>query len=180
MSEIILITGGSRSGKSRYAVKMGESLPGSRAFVATCPNVDQEMEARIRKHRQNRSPELWHTIEETVSLEKVIQTHPRHDVYLIDCLTLWINNLMYEGHQKDITYTEDEMERRCKQLIKVLKDSKARIIIITNEVGMSIIPDNPETRLYRDLIGRVNQVVAEVADKVILISCGLPIVLKGQ
>ena len=176
---ITLITGGSRSGKSRHALKLGESFPGPRAFIATCPPVDDEMKIRIDRHKQDR-PGSWDTIEETVELERAVESNPGYKVYIIDCLTLWINNLMYEGNRRSLTFTEAGIEERCGQLIACMQSKDAHIIVVTNEVGMSIIPDNPDARLYRDLIGRANQVMAEAADGVILVTCGLPVFLKGE
>jgi adenosylcobinamide kinase/adenosylcobinamide-phosphate guanylyltransferase len=179
MAKIILITGGSRSGKSRYALQLGQSLEGKRAFIATCPPVDEEMQARITRHKQTRDSAKWQTIEETAELEKVITSRPGYEVYLIDCLTLWINNLMYEGLEKNVTYTEDMIEQKCLDLLQAMNSSNANFIIVTNEVGMSVIPAEPETRLYRDLIGRANQVLAAKADEFVLVTCGIPMKVKG-
>ena len=123
--------------------------------------------------------ENWDTIEETSDLAGVLDVSKNYDVYLIDCLTLWINNLMYDGSQKGTVYDEDCIEKECRKLIACFKKTNSTVILVTNEVGMSIIPADPETRLYRDLIGRANQILAEAADKVVLISCGIPLTLKG-
>ncbi|MBF0431398.1 MAG: bifunctional adenosylcobinamide kinase/adenosylcobinamide-phosphate guanylyltransferase [Fibrobacteria bacterium] len=179
MAEIILITGGSRSGKSRYAQKLAESLSGKRAFIATCPKVDEEMDARIKRHQADRSPELWTTIEEPVNLNKVFRTMGIYEVFLLDCITLWVNNLMYEGNKIGKKYSEDNITEKCREWIATVKNLDCTLIVVTNEVGMSVIPADPETRLYRDLIGRANQVIAEAADKVALVACGQTLYLKG-
>ena len=100
MAEIILITGGSRSGKSAFAQMTSEALPGPRAYIATCPVIDLEMEERIRKHREARREKGWKTIEETVDLAGVIRRAGGCRVLLVDCLTLWINNLLYEAEKR--------------------------------------------------------------------------------
>jgi len=105
MARIILITGGSRSGKSTYAQGVAESISGIRTYIATCPCIDEEMEKRIRKHKEARQSSSWQTIEETTDLAGALQRAKASQVILVDCLTLWVNNLMYEAEQQvnDIT-----------------------------------------------------------------------------
>ena len=180
MATIILITGGGRSGKSSYALGRAEKLPGARAFVATCPPLDDEMRERIKKHRLARSKTLWETIEETLDVAGALKNNARQDVFLVDCLTLWVNNLMYRAQREGSEETEEMIADRCRELIAACGELSGTIFFVTNEVGMGIVPDNAASRRYRDLVGRCNQLMAEAADEVVLISCGLPLTLKQR
>lgn len=180
MARIILITGGGRSGKSSYAQGRAEELPGVRAFIATCPPLDDEMRERIERHRLARSKTHWETIEETLDVAGALKNNARHDVFLVDCLTLWVNNLMHRAQQEGLEVTEEAIADRCRELIAACAELSGTIIFVTNEVGMGIVPDNAVSRRYRDLVGRCNQLMAEAADEVVLISCGLPLTLKQR
>lgn len=177
MAEIVLVTGGSRSGKSRHAQELAVGLEGRKIFVATCPVVDAEMEERIRRHKDEREGKGWETIEESVDLDGVLR-RVEGGVLLVDCLTLWINNLMYEAEKREQEIGEDEVEQRCRRLLEACASRKGTVIFVTNEVGMGIVPENSLARLYRDLVGRCNQVVAAGADQVIFMVSGLPLKLK--
>jgi adenosylcobinamide kinase / adenosylcobinamide-phosphate guanylyltransferase len=179
MGKLILVTGGSRSGKSGYAQRLAESIAGPRYFIATCPKIDSEMEERIRKHRQARKAEEWRTIEEEIDIAHVFDKITGGNVYLFDCLTLWVNNLLFREERVGRVFTEDMMVQYCTEFIEKIKINSGTTICVTNEVGMGIIPENSITRLYRDLVGCCNQNIALVADEVVLVSCGLPLVLKG-
>jgi adenosylcobinamide kinase / adenosylcobinamide-phosphate guanylyltransferase len=177
MAKIILATGGSRSGKSGYAQSIAESLPGKRAYVATCPAPtadDREMKERVIRHQQDRLGTDWETIEEEIDLQRILQGYSGMDVLLIDCLTLWISNLM--RHIEDLS--EDRMTSICQELIKLSRQRRGTVIFVTNEVGSGIVPDNALARKFRDLSGRCNQAMAKGADEVIFFSCGLPLFLK--
>jgi adenosylcobinamide kinase/adenosylcobinamide-phosphate guanylyltransferase len=178
MAQIILITGGSRSGKSTYAQTLAESIPGSRTYIATCPPLDEEMAARIKKHRAQRQASLWQTLEETIDLAGALLKTRESQVRLVDCLTLWINNLLYEAEKQGREITEDDMLERCTHLLTACKELPGTVIFVTNEVGMGIVPDNPLARHYRDLAGRCNQIMAAGADRVILMVSGLPLNMK--
>ena len=178
MAQIILITGGSRSGKSTYAQTLAESIPGSRTYIATCPPLDEEMAARIQKHRAQRQASLWQTLEETIDLAGALLKTRESQVRLVDCLTLWINNLLYEAEKQGQEITEEDMLERCTQLLTACKELPGTVIFVTNEVGMGIVPDNPLARHYRDLAGRCNQIMAAGADRVILMVSGLPLNMK--
>ena len=179
MAKVILITGGSRSGKSAYAQKLAERLPGPRAYVATCPIVDAEMQERVKKHQQERGGQQWDTIEETTALRGVLNDADKYQVMLVDCLTLWVSNLMYEAEQQGCRLAEEKIECLCRDILAACRDRSGTVILVTNEVGMGIVPENEVARRFRDLAGRCNQDMAAGADEVILIACGLPLHLKG-
>jgi len=174
MATITLVTGGARSGKSGVAQEMAESLPGRRVFVATAPALDREMQERIQRHQDERRNNGWHTIEAERDLAGVLTADGQHEVMLIDCLTLWINNLMFAAGELD----EAEVTAKCAELLAACRIRPGQVIFVTNEVGLGIVPDNPLARRYRDLVGRCNQVIAKAADEVILVTCGIPQVIK--
>ena len=178
MAEIHLVTGGSRSGKSGYAQKIAETIPGPRAFIATCPVIDPEMAKRVEKHRESRRASDWETIEETVDLAGAIRRAKTYKVLLVDCLTLWINNLLYEAERQGGVFTEEATAARCRELIDVCGAFPGTILFVTNELGMGIIPDNETARRFRDCTGRCNQMMAEAAGTVTLIVSGIPLLLK--
>ncbi len=173
MAEITLVTGGSRSGKSGYAQKRAEALQGPRAYLATCPILDEEMAERCRKHQAARSAADWETIEEETDIAGVLRNDRRHAVILVDCLTLWVNNQMYRAEQEGKLLTEDDIASECRRLLDACQVHAGQIIFVTNEVGMGIVPDNPAGRRFRDLAGRCNQMVATGADNVIFMVSGI-------
>jgi adenosylcobinamide kinase / adenosylcobinamide-phosphate guanylyltransferase len=177
LARIVLVTGGSRSGKSEFARRLSEALPGRRAFVATCPVVDEEMRERIEKHKKVRSSSCWETIEETLEISKVLAASG-FSVFLVDCLTLWINNLMFKAKEQGTSFSEEQAVEKCKEVLEAGAKTDATIIFVTNEVGSSIVPENREARLFRDLVGRCNQIIADAAAEVYLVVCGQPITLK--
>lgn len=180
MAKIILITGGCRSGKSALAQKMAEALPGPRAYVATCPVIDAEMEVRIRKHREARRGKGWETIEETVDLAGVIRRAGAYRVLLVDCLTLWQNNLLYEAERRGGALTEAEAAECGRDLIAACGMFSGTVIFVTNEVGMGIVPENEQARRFRDIVGRCNQQIAAAAGTVTLVFSGIPLTLKTE
>jgi adenosylcobinamide kinase/adenosylcobinamide-phosphate guanylyltransferase len=180
MAKIILITGGSRSGKSMYAQRVAESFSGTRTYIATCPVIDKEMEDRVRKHKEARQSASWQTIEEVTDLAGALRRSKGSKVILVDCLTLWINNLMYEAEQEKRYLDEEVIGTRCKDVLGVCSDLTGTVIFVTNEVGMGIVPENPSSRLFRDLAGRCNQSMADHADTVIFMVSGLPLYIKGE
>jgi adenosylcobinamide kinase/adenosylcobinamide-phosphate guanylyltransferase len=179
MARIVFITGGSRSGKSQHAQQLAESLPGSRVFVATCPVLDDEMRERIHRHRAARRQSRWSTIEETIDLAGAIRRARRHRVVLVDCVTLWINNLLYEAGQRGATISEAQVAKLCRQVIAACREHPGIIIIVSNELGMGIVPDNALSRRYRDLVGRANQIFADASDDARFVVSGQIIALKG-
>lgn len=180
MAEIILITGGSRSGKSAYAQKMAETLPGQRAYIATCPVIDPEMEERVRKHRESRRGKDWETIEETIDLAGVVRRAGTCRVLLVDCLTLWMNNILFEAEKQGRIYNEEDAVGRCRELIDCCMAFDGTVIFVTNELGMGIVPDNETARRFRDIAGLCNQEIAAAANKVTLVVSGIPLTLKSK
>ena len=178
VGQITLITGGARSGKSAYALKIAQALRGLRVFVATCPVMDAELTARVAAHKMEREAAGWHTIEEEVELAGVLRDARDFHVILVDCLTLWVNNILFRALDEDRTITEQDMEERCRELIAACSQLTGAVIFVTNEVGIGIVPDNSVSRLYRDLLGRCNQNIAAAADRVVFMTCGLPLELK--
>jgi len=178
MARMILVTGGCRSGKSDFARKLAERAEGPRVFVATSPVIDEETRQRIRRHREARERGRWTTIEEPVDLARVILGAEDFNLLLVDCLTLWVNNLMYEAEKEGRRLDEDDIARQCRELLDASARFQGTAIFVTNEVGMGVVPENPTARLFRDLVGRCNQVMAGDADEVILVTCGLPLTLK--
>jgi len=179
MAQVILVTGGSRSGKSGYAQSRAESLPGKKLYIATCPKVDTELDDRIARHIQDRQGKGWQTLEEEIELNLAVKNNISSEILLIDCLTLWINNLLYYNRRSGRSFGENEAAALCSQILLACGDHSGTIFFVTNEIGSGIIPESPETRLYRDIVGRCNQIIAAGADEVVLVSCGIPLFLKS-
>lgn len=165
---IILITGGARSGKSVYAERRTLALPGVPHYIATAEAGDEEMAARIAAHRARRGPP-WQDREAPLDLTGVLEATDGAGPRLVDCLTLWLSNLMFAN--RDIPA---ETERLC---VAVQRQS-APVLFVTNEVGMGIVPDNALARAYRDAAGRLNQAIAGIADEVQLLVSGYPVRVK--
>lgn len=170
---VTLILGGARSGKSRRAEAVATLLSAKPVYVATAPFIknDHEWLARIERHRRERG-EQWQLVEEELALVPVLQKHAlAGQAVLVDCLTLWLSNLIFADRN-----IEQEVECLC----ALLPTLAGEVILIANEVGMGLVPDNPEGRDFRDAQGRLNQRLAEVADRVEFVVAGLPICLKGE
>jgi adenosylcobinamide kinase / adenosylcobinamide-phosphate guanylyltransferase len=180
MAKIIFITGGSRSGKSGYGQRIAESISGTRTYIATCTVVDKEMEDRIRKHQEARKSASWQTLEESTDLAGALRRSRGSQVTLVDCLTLWINNLMYEAEQEKRYLDEEVIGAKCEDVVGVCNDLPGTVIFVTNEVGMGIVPESPVSRLFRDLSGRCNQIMARHADVFIFMISGIPLYIKGE
>ncbi len=178
MGYIHLITGGSRSGKSEFAQVLGEEHPGTRTFVATCPIIDDETRVRVARHQRERAAGNWITVEEPLLLTQAIRSSENSQVVLVDCLTLWINNLLYEAEKNKEDLDEDQIVNHCRTLLQVCREQQGQFIFVTNEIGMGIVPEQAVSRRYRDLVGRCNKTMASGADSVIMIVSGLPLVLK--
>jgi adenosyl cobinamide kinase/adenosyl cobinamide phosphate guanylyltransferase len=172
--QLILITGGCRSGKSQYALDYANRHFSKKIYLATCEALDDEMIQRVETHKRLRGPE-WLTIEEPVEIaDQIKQYADNAEVILLDCLTLWLSNLLLRGNN-DLKIME-EMER----LIHTLRERRISVIIVSNEVGMGIVPADPLSRRFRDLSGMANQKIAEEADAMVFMVSGMPILLKGK
>lgn len=174
MKKKILITGGCRSGKSRFALNYANQHFSEKLYLATCEVLDEEMARRVEHHKKMRGPE-WQTVEEPVEIVDRIRHHGNvAEVILIDCLTLWLSNLLIKW-DNDLR-TMEETDR----LIHIIKESQTSFILVSNEVGMGIVPADPLSRRFRDLSGMMNQRMAEIMDTVIFMVSGIPIFLKGK
>jgi|SRR5215472_12425514 len=170
-TSVTLVLGGVRSGKSRFAQKLAEKQS-SVVFVATAKAVDEEMRDKIHRHQQER-PKHWRTVEEPIDLERaLIDCAPRFEIVLVDCLTLFVSNVL----QAD----PEMVNARINGLVDALRKMSTPVVLVSNEVGSGVIPPYPSGRQFRDLLGEVNQKVACVADKVVLMVAGLPLALKGK
>jgi len=178
VSEIVLITGGCRSGKSMYGQRYCERIEGRHAYIATSPIYDEEMKQRIAVHQSARDPKKWKTFEEQLALYNAIEACSSHRVILIDCISLWISNVMYQCHKESKKVTESDIADLCDQVICACRKHGGLIVFISLEVGMGIVPSDSVSRLYRDLLGIANQVLAQKADKVSFMVSGLPLALK--
>jgi adenosylcobinamide kinase/adenosylcobinamide-phosphate guanylyltransferase len=168
---LILIGGGARSGKSRFAMDLALQLGARRTFVATAEALDEEMTLRIARHRAERAAR-FDTIEEPVALPAVLETIAAADVVLVDCLTLWVSNLLGRGvGQSDIADIFDQFET-------VLERREAHVILVTNEVGMGLVPETPLGREFRDVIGNLHQRLAARADDVYVAVMGMMLRLR--
>lgn len=179
MAVISLVTGGCRSGKSDYAQRLAEACAVRRLFLATAPVTDPEMAARIELHRAARRDRGWDTVEEPLELAQAFAAHADHEVVLVDCVTLWVNNLLYRAEQEQHEIDEMHIVERCAAMLDAAAARRGAIVFVTNEVGMDVVPENRLARRYRDLLGRANQQIAARADTVTLVMCGIPCHLKG-
>jgi adenosylcobinamide kinase/adenosylcobinamide-phosphate guanylyltransferase len=165
----VFIIGGARSGKSSFALGQACALPGRKAYVATAQAFDDEMRARIERHRSER-PTDWDTFEEPLELPGLLlRIRESHDVILIDCLTLWLSNLLL---------ADRDIAAETAAFISALAAGRGSFFAVSNEVGSGIVPGNETARKFRDLAGTLNQQVAAAADQVYLVAAGLPIKIK--
>ena len=178
MAKIILVTGGARSGKSDFAQEYAEKLNGPHFFIATCQPLDHEMELRINVHRSTRSSSIWKTIEEPIKLEESITKIEKCSTILIDCLTLWVSNLFFTNLQEDFSLGPKTLDPILEPLMKTMRLRAHTVIMVTNEVGLGIVPENPLARKYRDMVGTCNRYIAKQADEVYLVTCGIPTKIK--
>lgn len=169
---ITLVIGGCRSGKSGHALDLANGMGNNKIFLATCVPEDEEMRQRVSRHQAERGAG-WTAVEVPVHLSEAVQNLGKGaDVLLIDCLTLWVSNLMMGNEPPD------HVPAHTERLVQSLKAAHCPVILVTNEVGAGIVPDNALARRYRDAVGRVNQEVAACADRVIWTVAGIPVTIK--
>ena len=168
MAEIILVTGGARSGKSALAERLAQSRGNKVIYIATSEPFDDEMQSRIDRHRARRDAG-WRTVDAPLELPDMLVQTDGDAPRLVDCLTMWLNNLIY--HNQDVG---DEMNR----LIKVISEQQADLVMVTNEIGSGLVPQTAEARKFRDLAGELNQMVAQAASQVYLSVSGIPVKIK--
>ena len=180
MGEIILLLGGARSGKSSYAIDLARNCQGRVVYLATGVSCDEEMERRFKKHKNDR-PDSWETIEEPLCVGSVLKgLSESADLVLLDCLGFLVTNLMlhYQSQGKDDSQVEDAVLNHIMDIVSTARDAELDMIIVSNEVGMGIVPDTSLGRLFRDVLGRANQMVAASADEVFFFVAGLPMKMK--
>lgn len=169
---LTLILGGARSGKSGYAVELAKKKGEKVVYLATCYPQDEEMRERIKLHRESR-PKHWLTIEEGIDLPGAISNLDRsYHALIVDCITIHISNLMEKG--MGLQQITAQVEKLCHEIKKM----EFPVILVSNEVGGGIVPENKLAREFRDISGRINQILAQWADEVILMIAGLPLKLK--
>jgi adenosylcobinamide kinase/adenosylcobinamide-phosphate guanylyltransferase len=184
MGKLTLILGGARSGKSSYAERLALQHGGQVLFVATAQPLDGEMAERIAKHQSQR-PEGWETLELAGAVGNSMLTNPpRAAVILVDCLTLLVSNLLTAistGADEDLTVDEEAatalVETEITRLLEAVQAIPAEWIVVSNEVGLGLVPPYPLGRIYRDLLGRANQLIAARSDQVIFMIAGIPMLL---
>lgn len=172
MKRIILVTGGCRSGKSSFALEYAVRHYLKRTYLATCEPLDEEMSERIRHHKEVRGPE-WRTVEEPLCVDEAVRKESAGtEVILLDCLTMWVSNMLVRDFRPEEVF--DAVER----LVMEMKNANCSLILVTNEVGAGIVPDNNLARLFRDIAGAVNQKIALHSDEVYLTVAGIPVKIK--
>ncbi|WP_028313987.1 bifunctional adenosylcobinamide kinase/adenosylcobinamide-phosphate guanylyltransferase [Desulfatibacillum aliphaticivorans] len=170
----VFVIGGCRSGKSSIALDLANGQDVSeKIFIATCQPLDDEMEDRVARHQADRGDD-WRTVEEPLALAQAIEDNARPGrVILVDCLTLWISNLVLADK------TQDQIAETARELAEVIQKAPCPVILVSNEVGAGIVPENALSRLFRDAAGKVNQITAKACDQVQWVVAGIPVIIKG-
>jgi len=173
MHPIRFVLGGCRSGKSNYALTYAnEHWQSPKCFIATSEPLDQEMQSRITNHQKERGQD-WHTIECPIKIyETILNESHKFNVMLLDCITLWVSNLMCQD------LNEIAIKKQIALLLEALKNTACPIMIVSNEVGLGIVPDNAMARLYRDLVGFANQQITTISEQVVFMVAGIPMTIK--
>lgn len=186
MGKTILITGGARSGKSSYAEKLAWEYTGKVLYIATSIPFDEEMKSRIKMHKESR-PSKWDTYEGYKGLGAVISAKGSgYNVILLDCITVMVTNLLLEypgidyenAVYEDFAEAEKAIKSEVEELLAAIRKSEAAVIMVTNELGSGIVPENVLSRVFRDIAGRINQYIGSQCDEVFMTVCGLPLKLK--
>lgn len=180
---LTLVLGGARSGKSHHAEQLALQCAGPVTYVATAGEGDEEMQLRVALHRARR-PEHWGLVEEPVRLAEALYTHAQHGgCVLVDCLTLWLNNLLFSEHHEypdtGLITPPEAWTTEIDALLTALPLLPGEVILVSNEIGLGVVPMGAVTRFYVDELGRLNQRLAALADNVHLLVAGIPMVVKG-
>jgi len=184
--KIVLVTGGARSGKSTFGEKYIAELASRIAYIATAIPFDDEMKSRILHHRDSR-PQEWTTVEKYFEIDRVIPSIAvEHNGIILDCVTLMVSNMMLEAPDVDwenpdpskVNDIQEAALTHAKAIVEALRASSMSGVLITNEIGMGIVPENPMARAFRDIAGRVNQAIAAMSDEVWLLVSGIPVKIK--
>lgn len=177
MAHIALITGGARSGKSRFAEELVKRHGTSLCYLATAQALDDEMHERIERHRSRRGA-AWETIEEPLMIPQALaRIDGVYNAILLDCVTLWLSNLLVSCDKTDAS-TEEQVLNHVHRLAVTLRGMSTPVVLVTNEVGQGIVPDNQLARLYRDIAGQANQILAATSQDVYIAISGIPLKLK--
>ena len=177
MAHTIFITGGARSGKSIFAEKRAREFGAPLGYLATAQTLDSEMDERVRRHRERRGGE-WSTIEEPIHLSQALaRCDGQYQAILVDCVTLWLSNLLFK-YEEGAEQVEERIHEDLLRLKSTLHGMVTPVILVSNEVGMGIVPDNTLARMFRDIAGTTNQVLAATADEVHVVISGIPLKLK--
>jgi len=185
MGRLVFVTGGARSGKSSFAEKIAKGCECDVVYIATSIPFDDEMRARIKKHIERR-PSNWKTIEAYKDMDKHLENEKNENVvFLLDCITIMITNIMLEysidwdvATDREIDCIEVAINLEMEKLLKIIKEKNATFILVTNEIGMGIVPESRLPRAFRDIAGRINQFIAKASDEVYLCVSGIPVKIK--
>jgi adenosylcobinamide kinase/adenosylcobinamide-phosphate guanylyltransferase len=185
MGKLILVTGGARSGKSRFAEKKASDFGDRVLYIATAVAFDEEMKERIRRHRQQR-PSGWETLEAYRDFETSLPgLLAGRDAVLLDCVTVMVSNILlqkamdWEGISvEEINAVEKEVDSQVRSLLSIIKNAEIPFVLVTNELGMGVVPPYALGRAFRDIAGRVNQILAGEAEEVYLCVSGIPVKIK--
>ncbi|HCD72279.1 bifunctional adenosylcobinamide kinase/adenosylcobinamide-phosphate guanylyltransferase [Thermovirga lienii] len=176
--KLILVTGGARSGKSSFAERLAKEAQKPVTYIATCQPLDEEMAFRIQEHRKRR-PKNWKTVEEPFNPTDIIAKEGKSDgVILLDCLALLVSNLLLREKDPNDPKSFSRVIEEIENLAITCRSVKGEVIVVTNEVGMGVVPEYPLGRTYRDLLGKANQIMALYSDSVYLLVCGIPVDVK--
>lgn len=170
LPSLSIIIGGAASGKSAYGEQIVNKSGRGKIYVATARVFDDEMRGKVAKHVADRG-KGWHTIQADLDIEKALQECSKNDVAFVDCATMWLTNVMLD---------EIDVDHASSKLLNTLKNTPCPVVVVTNEVGHGIVPDNKLARAFREAQGRLNQQLAAQADLVVLVTAGLPLALKGE
>lgn len=185
MSNIILVTGGARSGKSSFAESLCIKQNNKTAYIATSVAFDDEMKNRVKKHQESR-PKNWKTYEIYKDIYSIVEKlNKNHDTVIMDCVTLMVNNLMFthgievdEATSEELNELENYIREQITKLLEAVKKTNLYFVIVTNEIGMGIVPENKLSRIYGDFVGRANQLIASYSNEVYFVVSGIPMKVK--